>query len=55
MASDGFADDFLGAPAGVDIRRVDEIDALVPGLVDDAQRVLGVGLFANIMVPRVRR
>ena len=47
MAGHGLADDLFGAPGVVNVSGVDEVDALVPGLVDDAQRVLGAGLFAE--------
>src|SRR5690606_24593712 len=42
-----FADDLLGAATVVYVGGVDEVDALVPGLVDDAQGVLGAGLLAE--------
>ncbi len=47
MAGHRFADDFLRAPGVVHVCGVDEVDALVPGLVDDAQGVLGAGLLAE--------
>lgn len=47
MAGHRFADDFLCAPGVVHVSSVDEVDALVPCLVDDAQGVLGAGLLAE--------
>ncbi len=42
-----FADDFFRTAVGVDVGGVDEIDALVPGLVDDPQGIFGAGLLAR--------
>ncbi|MCY1448947.1 hypothetical protein D9M71_656610 [compost metagenome] len=47
VASDGLTDDFLAAPGVVDVGGVDEVDALIPGLGDDAQRIFRAGLFAE--------
>ena len=47
MAADGFTDDFFRTPAGVDVGAVVKLNALIPGLVDDTQRIFGVGLFAK--------
>ncbi|MNJ51255.1 hypothetical protein D3C77_465550 [compost metagenome] len=47
VARDRLTDDFLAVPGVVDIGGVDEVDALVPGLVDDQQGIFGAGLFAE--------
>ncbi|MNO67303.1 hypothetical protein D3C76_581080 [compost metagenome] len=47
MARHCFTDDFFRAPGVVNVGGVDEVDALVPGLVDDAQGILGTGLLAE--------
>ncbi|KAF1855195.1 hypothetical protein Lal_00003742 [Lupinus albus] len=44
---DGASDDLLGAAGVVDVRRVDEVDALLEGLVDDAPGGGFVGLAAE--------
>ncbi|MNT56929.1 hypothetical protein D3C72_1942670 [compost metagenome] len=47
MPGNCFTDDLFGAAVGVDIGGVDEIDPLIPGFVDDAQRILCAGLLAK--------
>jgi hypothetical protein len=48
------AHDLLGLAEGVDVGRVDEVDAGVERRVDDADRLVVVGLpqAPNIMAPR---
>ena len=47
VARHRLANDLLRAPAVVDVGGIDKVDALIPGLVDDPQRILGAGLLAE--------
>jgi hypothetical protein len=50
----GLADDLFGLAEGVDVGRIDEIDARIEGAMDDADGlvVVGVPQAPNIMAPR---
>ena len=48
------ADDLLRLPAGIDVRRIDEVDPRVQRPVDDPDRLVVVGITQepNIIAPR---